>query len=274
MTIGALKENILDADRRYTKGRLWLLKNAPSYQAYRKVIRMTERPILIGGCGRSGTTLLLSLVSVFRRIHAIPKETCSFCWAHYPDGPEPPPVFHICRIYRHLLANSLPNAAHRWAEKTPKNVQSIGRLLDYFGKGLRFINIVRDGRDVITSRHPSEQQRYWVAPERWVEDVSAGQKYEEHGQVLTIRYEDLTNDYMSIMERIATFLDEPLNQDAFSRYPETSSVQSSDAWFKDAQDVHSKSVRRWEDPEHSEVVAQLLDIPEARRLLEHYDYIE
>jgi hypothetical protein len=274
MTIDTLKEKVLDWDRRHTKGRFWLLKNAPSYQAYRKVIRMTERPVLIGGCGRSGTTLLLSLVSVFRRIYAIPKETCSFCWAHYPNGPEPPPVFHICRIYRHLLAEDLTNKTHRWAEKTPKNVHSVGRLLKYFGEGLRFINIVRDGRDVVTSRHPSEEKRYWVSPERWIEDVSAGRKYEGHDQVLTIQYEDLTADYMSVMETVADFLDEPFDQDEFSRYPETSSLQSSDAWFKDAQDVHSKSVRRWEEPEHREIVDQLLNMPDARRLLRHYDYIE
>ena len=235
---------------------------------------MTKRPVLIGGCGRSGTTLLLSLVSVFSRIHAIPGETCSFCWAHYPNGPEPPPTFHICRIYRSLLSGNLSGGSRRWAEKTPKNVQAIDRLLDYFGEGLRFLNIVRDGRDVITSRHPSEEERYWVAPERWVTDVSAGLEYEDHDQILTIRYEDLTENYMSVMQRVADFLGEPFEKERFSRYPETSSVQSSDAWFKDAQDVHRNSVRRWEQPEHSEVVNRLLEMPKARRLLKHYDYLE
>jgi hypothetical protein len=167
----------------------------------------------------------------------------------------------------------LPDSTWRWAEKTPKNVQSIGRLLNYFDESLRFVNIVRDGRDVVTSRHPSEEERYWVPPERWVADVSAGQEYEDHNQVLTVRYEDLTGDYMSVMETISDFLDEPFNEDAFSRYPETSSVKSSDAWFEDAQDIHRNSVRRWEKPQHREVVEQLLDIPEARRLLKQYNYI-
>jgi hypothetical protein len=165
------------------------------------------------------------------------------------------------------------NEARRWAEKTPKNVKSIGRLLNYFGGGLRFINIVRDGRDVVTSRHPSEEEKYWVSPKRWVEDVSAGLEYEDHDQVLTVRYEDLTADYMSVMETISDFLGEPFYEEAFSQYPKTSAITSNAAWADSAQEVHQESVRRWERSEHKEIVNELLAIPKAGPLLKHYKYL-
>lgn len=267
-----LKKSIYDWDRSYLEGRLWLLRNAPSFQSYQKVRQMTKRPILIGGCGRSGTTLLLSLLSVHPNIYAIPKETCAFCWAYYPDGPSPPPIFRIHRIYRRLLQSSDLEDQQRWAEKTPKNVQSIGRLLDYFGDGLRFLNIVRDGRDVVTSRHPVDEKGYWVPPKRWVNDVSAGVAYEDHEQVLTIKYENITEDYMSVMRSVCNFLDEPFHNKRFSKYPETSAFNSSIAWSTTAKNVHQGSVHRWKKPEHKEVVDELLNIKRANDILKHYKY--
>lgn len=234
---------------------------------------MTERPILIGGCGRSGTTLLLSLMSVHPEIFTIPEETCSFCRSHYPDGPDPPAEFNINGIYWRLLESDIPSSCHRWVEKTPKNVQVIDRLIGYFGKGLRFLNIVRDGRDVVTSTHPSDEENYWVSPERWVEDVSAGKRLECHDQVLTVRYEDLTSDYISTMRTVMNFVGESFPEVKFVDYPKTSSLQTSQAWSGSAQNVHTRSVRRWKQPDHVEVVNRLLDMPQAQELLRHYNYL-
>jgi len=50
----------------------------------RKLSR-TRRPIVIGGCARSGTSLLLSLLSCHPQIIAIPVETQTLCpTAYYP----------------------------------------------------------------------------------------------------------------------------------------------------------------------------------------------
>jgi hypothetical protein len=40
---------------------------------------LPQKPIIIGGCARSGTTLLLSVLSCHPNIYAIPDETYTFC---------------------------------------------------------------------------------------------------------------------------------------------------------------------------------------------------
>ncbi len=44
-----------------------------------KDFRLYKSPILIGGCGRSGTTLLTSILSSHPKIALIPHETGIFC---------------------------------------------------------------------------------------------------------------------------------------------------------------------------------------------------
>ena len=70
-----------------------------------------------------------------------------------------------------------------------------GKVLEEFRERVKIIHIVRDGRDVVLSRHPVDTARHWISPSRWVEDVSAGLSFEGHPQVLTIRYEDLVKEY-------------------------------------------------------------------------------
>ena len=44
---------------------------------------MEASPLIIGGCGRSGTTLLLSVLSAHPKVLAIPHETEAFCPGAY-----------------------------------------------------------------------------------------------------------------------------------------------------------------------------------------------
>lgn len=81
--------------------------------------------------------------------------------------------------------------------------------------------MVRDGRGVVTSKHVLDEKEYWVAPSQWVTDVKAGLQMEDHPQVLTVRYENLTDDYMETLKRICAFLNEPFAEREFKNYPET-----------------------------------------------------
>src|SRR5206468_12284503 len=129
-----------------------------------------------GGSPRSGTSLLISILSSHPDIFCVREETWAFydtdslsefetiinenLWAHIPDGAE--------RSHR------------RWCEKTPRNVFAIRNLIKFFGPDLRFIHIVRDGRDVITSKHPHDPGRFWVEGKEWVWTVTEGLKYRDH----------------------------------------------------------------------------------------------
>ena len=78
-----------------------------------------------------------------------------------------------------------------------------------FGGRVKLIQTVRDGRDVVTSMHPTRQENgFWISPERWVADVSAGLPYDRHPRVCVVRYEDLVMDYGKTIRRICNFLQE------------------------------------------------------------------
>lgn len=235
---------------------------------------MTKRAIVIGGCGRSGTTLLLSVLSCHPRIFAIGDETAALCPQAYAENVDFTLPLRMDIIYRHLLTNDTATTRKRWCEKTPKNVLFFRRLIDELGPGARFIHVVRDGRDVVTSRHPEGRNRYWSSPDRWVQEVSAGRQLESHPQVKLVRYEDLVTSYEATLRDLCIFLDEPFSE-AFLRYPETANVQGSaesNAWFHGRQKPHAGSIGKWRDPELRPRVEELLGYPGAIDLLKHYGY--
>jgi hypothetical protein len=236
--------------------------------------QLRQPPIIIGGCARSGTTLMLSILSSSPRIFAFPRETGLFCPTVYRGRRRASDMnapFSRYRFYRHLLYQNIPRSARRWCEKTPKNVLQFGRILDHFDGRVRLIHMVRDGRDVVTSQHPRDPSKYWVAPQRWVEEVRAGLAWEEHESVLTVRYEDLVADVHGQLSRLEEFLDEDLRGLA-DDWQDRAAVRLSVAWFDEVQATHSRSIGRWKDPRHRAVVEQLMALPEAGELLERLGY--
>ena len=135
--------------------------------AYRKFGRRFTRPgIVIGGSGRSGTTLLLSILAAHPSIFAVDHETYAFCPHEFEDKPESPANFQLYRLYTPLALSKMSATVTRWAEKTPRNVHFLAAILDYFGDDVRVLHLVRDGRDVITSRHPSRPGHFYYAPDK------------------------------------------------------------------------------------------------------------
>ena len=226
----------------------------------------TEPPIYIGGCGRSGTTLLLSILSAHPKIFACPLELSMF--DDLVDGYKPA---RMDRLYRTFLTHRIKSTTDRWCEKTPLNVNRLDAI-DRFHDGLfRFINIVRDGRDVILSKHPSDPDRYWVAPERWINDVTAGKREEARPQVMTIRYEDLIEHQERTLEGICTFLNIEF-PDAIRQWHQHTSVRKNRAYFGEVKPTHSSSAGKWKQPENQARAAELTAHPDAVELLEHYGY--
>ena len=177
----------------------------------------------------------------------------------------------IWKIYRYLIDTPIPNQVERWCEKTPRNVLYFERILQYFGKRVRLIHIVRDGRDVVTSRHPIDPDRFWTTPDRWIQDVKAGLKLEKHPQVLTVRYENLLNDYESTLHSICEFLNEEFVVE-FLDYPESSTVNQHMAWPGGPSKISTSSIGRWKNPEFADLITSFLQNPEAERLLHHFGY--
>ena len=254
----------------------YLLGHTSFKKAFR-ILSLNKRPIIIGGCGRSGTTLLLSVLSCHPTIWGIPMETVALCPDGYGDdglynkNPDLSVPLDTWKIYRHLIDSPIPDQVERWCEKTPRNVLYFERILESFGSGVRFIQIVRDGRDVITSRHPADAKDFWVPIDRWVQDVTAGLKFENHPQVFTVRYEDFLNDYEGRLRSICDFIDVEF-VDEFLAYPETSKVNQHLAWDGGSRAISTKSIGKWKKPEFSDMVKAFQEDPEAMRLLRHFGY--
>ena len=222
------------------------------------VLKRSPKPlIVVGGAGRSGTTLLLSILGSHSSVHAFDEELYCF----YPNPP---------RIRK--LINAIDDSGEkdkRWCEKTPKNVKIFGNLLHTFEKHVKLIHVIRDGRDVITSVHPAHTGRYWVSTERWIEDVEAGLEHDEN--VYRVKYEDIVLNTEKTLRSLCKFIEEPFEEEMMN-YALKTSVANNIAWENAAQPIHSTNIGKWKSPEHAKVIEEFMNNEKAVSLLKKLGY--
>lgn len=236
--------------------------------------QLTQPPVILGGCGRSGTTLLLSIMSAHPRVLAIPIETNQLCPGGYAENPNVEATLELGPdFYRHFDAVTPGSTYDRWCEKTPRNILFFDRIIEFFQGRVRFVQIIRDGRDVVTSRHPVNPGRYWVAVDRWVRDVSAGLAFLDHPLVHTIRYEQLIRDNPRVVQGICAFLDLPYTPEMVD-WHKHAKVRENSALGGEVKPLFESSIGKWKKPEHAQRVDELLANPEARHLLRELGYLE
>ena len=231
--------------------------------------QFVDAPIIIGGCGRSGTTLLLSILSAHPDIYAIPIETGSFI-TREPRRLYPGLKMKLNYFYGTNFKN-VPKIHRRWCEKTPSNVQHFDKLLDKFNGNVKLVHIIRDGRDVTLSTHPTDKLKYWVEPERWIHEVKKGLEYRNHDNVYTIKYEDIINNYDREIKSLCSFLD--LKEiDTIIDWHENTTVRSNRAWAGEVKPLFTGSVEKWRNPKYESRVKQFMQNEEAVELLMELDY--
>ncbi len=237
--------------------------------------RFTDSPIIIGGCARTGTSLLVSILAAHSKIFAFPAETGVFSnWQYNGNSNDDSPAYvpeRMDRLHRYILSHPIPKSVTRWCEKTPSNVRHIDKILAYFDNKVKFIHLIRDGRDVLTSRHPENPDDYWVSPERWIADTRAGIAFKDNSQVLTLKYEDLVKNHRHSLQTICEFLNEEFNPE-FIHWYEHSNVRKNRAWFQPLQQLHHASIGKWKKPEHNERINQIMGNKEVVRLLDELNY--
>lgn len=229
--------------------------------------RLSQSPIVIGGCGRSGTTLLLSLLSCHPEIVAIDDETGGLCPRPKKKAGRLNAPVRMWRVYKALNQISIEPRAQRWCEKTPRNVRNYAAILDYFGSSVRILNIVRDGRDVVTSFHPGNRNKY-LTKEEWADDVEDGLRFEHHPQVLTLKYEELVADMQGTMRKVCEFTAMEYAPE-FDGFPETAKIGQLRGHQRP---VSGKVEQRWRKPENQKTTQAVMSDPRCCALLEHYGY--
>jgi hypothetical protein len=160
--------------------------------AHKQVMRRT----FIVGCGHSGTSLLLSILGSHSKIHIFPFETTLF---RARKG-------KVKSILKHFDNTAISHNKYHWIEKTPKHILFLENIFR-FCPDANVVLMIRDGRDVAMSIK-ARTQNFEEGVKRWVADNSAGQNYWTHPRVLTIRYEDIIEDFKSIVSQTVRFIGE------------------------------------------------------------------
>lgn len=203
-------------------------------------------PIIIGGCGRSGTTLMRVMLDSHRHICCGP-ETGLFFHERVSHGQlverfgiSSQEIRHLARgagsraefIEKFFNEYSKSQSKRRWAEKTPRNVEHLEYIFRVFPNA-RFIHMIRDGRDVACSlrTHPRYKvvdgelvpQDIWNPLEqgiaRWTRALSYSKSYRTYSGYLEVRYEDLVLAAEPTLQRVVDFVGEPWD-DSLLRYAE------------------------------------------------------
>jgi len=197
------------------------LYNAPWYSA--------SEPIIIGGCPRSGSTLLRLLLGGHKDLIDGP-ETHLFLplpidtmrlESRFRMPPGSLEGIHdaartrgafIEEFQKFLLAHS---GCRRWVEKTSRNVHSFGWIRDRFPSAT-LLHIIRDPRDVVASlrTHPrfkrGRRERVisnWQQPwseciDRWKRCVQDGIRLRSSTRYLEVIYESLVSDPEGTLRRV------------------------------------------------------------------------
>lgn len=232
--------------------------------------KFDKPPIYIGGCPRSGTTLLLSIISSHPDVFACPVELDMFCEVGKDDKGKVYPK-RLDRLYRTLIINKIKETSNRWCEKTPDNVTAIKEIDEYHNGNFKFLNIVRDGRDVVLSKHPKSSKKFWVNPEKWIHNVNCGYEHKDNPKVHTLRYEDLILDFHNEVEKICDFLNIS-KQDEIMNWHDHTKVRKNSAYHGEVKDIFKTSIGKWKKDENKKRVKELLNMKNAIELLSFYQY--
>lgn len=195
-------------------------------------------PIVIGGCPRSGTTLLRILLDSHPDIVCGPEfKVIPVIAGHFEQmrgtfGPLLTKEFKVdeaelARTYGHqietLLTNYLAQSGkRRIAEKTPQNIH-VFLPLSYMLPHGYLVHVIRDGRDVVnsllkqnwidlTTGQPTPYTADIGTAERyWVQSVTDGRRVRSNSGFANyweLRYEDLVEHPERTLTRLLTFIGE------------------------------------------------------------------
>ena len=242
------------------------------YLAYKK---LDHTPIIIGGCERSGTSLLQSIISSHPQIHSIEEETWAFCYGPATGFSGNKPI-RLKRLIKALGTKQIPESCNRWCEKSPANIFYFNEIIKYFSNNVKLIHIIRDGRDVISSIHPDNPSKPWVSSDRWIQAAQAGYQYRNQALVLTIKYEDLINEYDKTIRLICGHIGIPLVSEILNWHKHTKIKSNKNLIGNTVNKISSKSINKHQavDFQFKEVVDKFMQDEKASQLLKDYGYLQ
>lgn len=234
-----------------------------------------EAPVFIVGCGHSGTTLMIRILSENSQVYSINRESN---------------VFRENWIDRRTIASWLKNQRKEnkqfFAEKTPSHVRYLDDIFSIFPFA-KIIVMVRDGRDVVLSLEKRTNDLN-SSIERWIDDNKCWlDDYELDHRVLAVKLEDFTANSADTLEKICAHVDIAYDPQMLS-YSEreynyqNSPIQKTDGSAKGHQSNRNwqinqpifKDTNRWKKELDNEKSARLFSNAEFTRLMKKFNYID
>ncbi len=243
--------------------------------------------IVVGGCPRSGTTLLRMMLDAHPRIACGPElkvlpmiaaNCVRMLQGHGPllreaYGLDEPAVMRTFGRQAEALLEPWRrrHGAARMAEKTPQNVHAFVQLAALLPES-PFVHVIRDGRDVAASllrqswidpatgrplpycSDLAEAAKYWV---RCVRDGRRMLGTPAEDRYLEIRYERLVADPEPVLRELVAFLGEPWDPAMLEFHRRGGELPASErpSHGEDlSRPVHAGAVGRWRDAWSAEQV--------------------
>ena len=237
---------------------------------------MSQAPkyFFIGGCGRSGTTLVQKIICAHSQVNGAEE-------FGYGEG--------LLKLYRDMnlkadmgmLDSYLTNKdqlkedfrgfynsffrklnsdkVQFVSEKTPSNIFVIDELLTLFPDAM-FINVIRDGRDVVAS-HMKVKRRYKnkgrfagfnvVSVCRlWNRSIDQYFKYKDHSRVYSIAFESLLDNPTAELEKLCSFLGLDFEDQLLSpeKMENDAKAHINDIWYTKnmfGQSFNTENIGKW-----------------------------
>ncbi len=236
----------------------------------------SELPVFIVGMPRSGTSLLEQILSCHSKVHArgetsdIP--TIVEAIPYYPDGAR-----NLTREKLDALADAhikrlseMAPYATRVTDKLPGNFLLVGIIFQIF-PGARILNCRRDPRDVCLSNFMTDfgaGHEHAYNLESLARVCKLYQDLMEHWKqvlpipILDVRYEALTSDPRTQIERILDFCGLEWEESCLNFHQSKRQVVTA-SYDQVRQPLHNRSVARWKNyARHLEPVNRILDLHE------------
>lgn len=229
----------------------------------------SELPIIIGGCHRSGTSLLRRILNSHSRIYCGPE--VKFFRDFYGDYFSDPlnhlryatsarsmlgeaELLHLLgdtfvRLHERAAANA---RKARWADKCPENVLYLEQWRTLLGDGWLFVHVARNPLDTVASMHeaefnltlPSTLERRIAFWRRYtLAGLAFARRFPE--QSLMVRYEELVARPMLTLEGIMAWLGESLEPSQLEYNRQEHQTGLEDPKVLNTDTVHSRSAGRW-----------------------------
>jgi len=196
---------------------------------------MQKQPIFIIGCPRSGTTLVRVILDSHQNICSGPEahlieKLKSFNEKVNKNWKNLEPYKLTKEEYLKNLGNVFSSFQEsytkskdkkRWAEKTPDNIFYVDFINQLF-PDCQFINIIRDGRDVVCSfKERWGRKSILNAMKNWNKSIELSFEYKKKfskDRYLEVRYEKLVNSPEIETKKIIDFLKEDWTPDLLKHH--------------------------------------------------------